>query len=195
MKKVSAMLIIILITGIFLTSCTGLSEVFNPNRTPIPPPYAENDTWAIQIMELKKYKEPKEFNCSECSQDPAKPGLSLQKRYSYVDVVANVMNKSNEAQNVSDHDIGLGLSSGVYACGGVTVAGTDFCLLAGVIRGEKSYINYGLETEEFLKGISFPPNSPDGEVVEFIFIVQTWEKYAVFYFDDLPALDISKLKH
>jgi hypothetical protein len=64
----------------------------------------------------------------------------------------------------------------------------DYCLLAGVIRGRKTYVNHDVESDNLRNAITLAPNAPSGETVAFIFIVRANAKPVEFYFDDLPVL-------
>jgi hypothetical protein len=192
MKKWLILTFLALVLSGLLSACTTINQILHP--TPAPPPYGENDTWAVKVISIKKYSAPKEFNCSECEPNEPKKGLSLQDRNSYINVTTQVINKTTEEQTVDEITIGLMLNTFTYGCGGLTVAGSDFCLPSGMIRDGKNYVNYGVKTESFKKHLSFPPNSPDGEVVDFIFIIRPASKYTDFYFDAISPLVIKKIR-
>ena len=192
MKKILWLLSILLAASFALTACGTLKQIFNP--TPPPPPVGENDTWSIKILGIEKYREPVKFVCSDCDRTNKHSELSLQPDSSYIKVKLNVINKTDSTQHVSDVTLGLLLLNLRYGCGGVTIAGSDFCLPSGMIRNGMNYVNYGIDTPEFQDYLFFEPNTPDGENIDLIFLIDTKTKYEYFYFDGLKPLNVKKVK-
>lgn len=184
--------ILFCVSASLLCSCTTIYQLINP--TPVPAPVGENDDWSIKVLSIKKYDEPRDFNCTECDPNESQKGLSLQEKNSFVDVRVQIINKSPEVKEVDEITIGLMLNIFTYGCGGVTVVGTDFCLPSGMIRGGQNYVNYGIDSDGFGNHLVFSPNAPDGEIVDFIFIVKPRARYTGFHFDRLIPLNIKKLK-
>ena len=192
MKKFCVLIVMVIVMSLLLTSCSTLQHIFNP--TPPPPLVGENDTWKITIMGIEKYREPLKFVCSDCDRSSKHSELSLQPDSSYIKVKLNVINKTDETQHVSDVTLGLLLLNLRYGCGGVTIAGSDFCLPSGMVRNGMNYVNYGIDTPEFQDYLYFEPNAPDGENIELIFLIDTKTKYEYFYFDGLKPLNVKKFK-
>ncbi len=192
MKKLSVLIVMVLVMSLLLTSCAAIKQIFNP--TPPPPPVAENDTWSIKILGIEKYREPLKFVCSDCDRSSKHSELSLQPDSSYIKIKLNVINRTDSTQQVPDVTLGLLLLNLRYGCGGVIIAGSDFCLPSGMIRDGMNYVNYGIDTPDFRDYLYFEPNTPDGETIELIFIIDTKTKYEYFYFDNLKPLNIKKYK-
>ena len=194
MKKISTVLGTLIIAALFLSGCDALYQITKTTPTPTPPIVSENSTWQVKVLKMQKYQEPVELSCSDCNRDGSSAVVNLQKGYSYLDVTTTILNKTALDQKISVLNLGLQLSAGIYSCGGMTVQGNDYCLLSGVIRGEQKYVNKGLESFDSDKSLTFAPDSPDGETVDFIFIIKTRSKLSDFYFDELPPLNIRKMK-
>jgi len=192
MKNYTQILIIFFFTGIFLTSCVPLNQLFNP--TPPPPLVAENERWQIKVLSIQKFNDPIEFNCTICDQTYPEPGLSLQEKNWYLVVSTQIFNKTDAPIDVDEITIGLMLNIFTYGCGGVTVAGTDYCLPSGMIRGGERYINHGVDSPGFEEYLTFPPSEAEGEIVDFVFIVKSRGRHMEFYFDNLQPINIKKLK-
>jgi len=181
-----------LIAGIFIISCVPLQKLINP--TPPPLPVAENDTWKVKVLSIHKYNNPIEFQCTICDQTYPEPALSLQEKNWYLVVSTQIANKTNAPIEVDEITIGLMLNIFTYGCGGVTVAGTDYCLPSGMIRGGEQYINHGVDSPGFQEYLTFQPSEGDGEIVDFLFIVKSRGRHTEFYFDNLQPITIKKVK-
>lgn len=192
MKKNTQVIIIIFFMGICLTSCAPLNQLFNP--TPPPPPAAENERWQVKVLGIQKYNDPIKFNCTICDQSNPEPELSLQEKNWYLVVSTHIINKTDAPIDVDEITIGLMLNIFTYGCGGVTVAGTDYCLPSGMIRGGERYINHGVDSPGFQEYLAFPPGSGEGEIVDFVFIVKSRGRHMEFYFDNLQPINIKKVK-
>jgi len=193
MKRVPAISLLLLLTFL-LSACSGISLLSKITPTPPPPPVSEDAVWRVEILKIQRYTEPAEFSCADCGVNGTPASLTLQKRYAYLDVTANILNKTNEAQGISVMNIGLLSSTGLYGCGGVTLQGSDFCLFSGLLRGEKKFIDKDIDTFDSKTALTFEPNSPSGEVVHFIFIVLKHDKLENFYFGDLSPVNTRKIK-
>jgi hypothetical protein len=187
-KKILLIIQIILSTGLLLSACSAF------NQEPQLPPITENDVWKVEILGIEKYTEPKAFVCSDCDLTTPMSSLNLQDKSTYIKVTAKIVNKSVIQQTAPDENIGLLLRNKYYGCGGLTLAGSDYCLPSGLIRGGKNFVNYGINTPDFKNTLTFEPNSPNGEIIEFVFIIKNNAKYTDFYFAGLPPIKIEKIK-
>jgi hypothetical protein len=192
MKSATVVAFVILAAVFVLSGCEGFTLPGFPTPTPPPPPHAENATWQITITGIEADHGPAELVCSDCGKDVQNAPIYLQQGYMYVKVTALVTNLSAAAREVPVFAIGLRPELGVMDCGGVTYNGDDYCLLAGAIRGDKTYVNHDVEPESFRQAITFAPNAP--ESVQFLFILRDKVKPVEFYFDDLSVLDVHKVK-
>jgi hypothetical protein len=187
MKKCFFLTQLILTLSLLLTAC----NIFYP--TAKEPPIGENEQWKVEILGIEEFTEPREFVCSDCDLTSDHSRLNLQDKKTYIKVQLHIINKTTEPLRAPDVNIGILLSSSVYGCGGVTVAGADYCLPSGMIRNGEKYVNYGINTPEFKDTLIFDPN-PEGETIELLFIVKENAKYKLFYFDKLQPIDIKKIK-
>ncbi|MBI9050549.1 MAG: hypothetical protein JEZ00_14095 [Anaerolineaceae bacterium] len=192
MKKLLFVCQLFLIASLVLSACSTIGQVFNP--PPKVPPISENETWNVEVLSIETFNEPIEFICSDCDLTSIHSRLNLQDKKTYLKLSVKIINKSGITQTAPDINIGILLSSSVYGCGGLTLAGADYCLPSGMIRDGKNYVNYGINTPDFKNTLLFEPNQPDGEIVELIFIVKENPKYKAFYFNDLQPIDIKKIK-
>jgi hypothetical protein len=187
MKKSLIITPLILIFSFLFSAC----QVFNPAANE--PPIGENDRWKVEVLSIEEFKEPVEFVCSDCDLSSRHSRLILQDKKTYIKVTVHITNKTAETLTAPDENIGILLSGSVYVCGGLTLAGADYCLPSGMIRNGMNYVNYGINTPDFKETLSFEP-APEGETVELIFIVKENAKYKQFYFANLLPIDISKIK-
>lgn len=187
MKKFFLLTKIILICSYLLSAC----DVFDPAAKE--PPIAENEHWKVEVLGIEEFKEPLEFVCSDCDLTSRHSRLILQEKKTYIRVTVHITNKTTETLTAPDENVGILLSSSVYGCGGLTLAGADYCLPSGMIRDGMNYVNYGINTPDFKDTLIFEPNA-EGETVELIFIVKDNSKYKLFYFANLPPIDIKKIK-
>ena len=187
MKKFFVLTQLFLILSLLLSAC----QIFKPATKE--PPIGENEQWKVEILNIEEFKEPVEFVCSDCDLTSRHSHLILQDKKTYIKVTVRITNKTNETQTAPDENIGILLSSSVYGCGGLTLAGADYCLPSGMIRDGMNYVNYGINTPEFKQTLIFEPK-PEGETIELIFIVKNNSKYKTFFFANLPPIDIGKIK-
>ena len=183
----------IMLTHLFLILSLSLSACQVFNFAAKEPPIAENEQWKVEVLGIEEFTEPREFVCSDCDLSSRHSRLILQDKKTYIKVTVKITNKTNETQTAPDENIGILLSGNVYVCGGLTLAGADYCLPSGMIRDGMNYVNYGINTPAFKDTLIFEPH-PDGEIIELIFIVKDNTKYKMFYFANLQPIDIHKLK-
>lgn len=153
---------------------------------------AENETWKIVIEDIGVNRSLKELKCTDCDRYAQTSSIEIHEGYELFFIKANVLNKTSESQTLNVFLENISIIPGplreLYF-----PDDNQMTSLIALKQNEKMFISSGIAGFDFARSIKFPPNVQDGEAVEFYFLIFEGDKVKEFYFEDLPAIDLSEL--